>query len=380
MIHMCNDLIRAYDEFSPCPSDPREMDAWMDDVHAFFLDSFPPEEIEAITQSSHMRLLETILRTFIRMGTLSEWEALTVAARLEHVGRLMSSNQVPQRTPEWYSQSKMLLTASEFSTILGTPHAVSMLALQKVAPVSENLRSSTTACCTPEMGPFDWGIRFEPVVKQVMNQMGRAKIVDVGRIVHPENTRLAASPDGIITEADDERRIGRLVEIKCPVRRVIDGTIPNEYWCQMQIQMEVTSIDECEYVEMSFESGYKDHAYTIDGSVCPSDLYDAENNRPKYSGCVWLYQEPDTLELKYAYTAEEKANMEECGWFLHEEIPWHVKKIFRTVVLRDRVWYKSTLEKQAHFWTRVEDARQGRIDPPKKRPEKLVVQVCKIVG
>ena len=381
MFHMCNDLIRACDEFSRCPTDLREMETWMDDFHAFFVESFPPEEIEEIIQTSHIRLLETILRTFIRMGTFSEWEALTVADRLAHVNRLLSSNQVPQRTPEWYSQSKTLLTASEFSTILGTPHAVSMLALQKVAPVSENLRSSTTACCTPEMSPFDWGIRFEPVVKQVMNQMDHVTIVDVGRIVHPENARLAASPDGIIMEAEEARRVGRLVEIKCPVRRVIDGIIPHEYWCQMQIQMEVTSIEECEYVEMSFESGYKDHAYTTVGSkdICSCDLYDTENDIPKYFGRVWLYQEPDTLELKYAYTAEEKANMDELGWFLQEEIPWHVKKVFRIVVSRDRAWYKSTLEKQAHFWTRVEDARQGRIEPPKKRAEKVVVQVCKIV-
>ena len=376
---MCNDLIWACDCITPCSD---EIESWMDDFHKYFTQLFPPEEIESISVGLHMRTVQNVLRKFVQMGTVSEWSALSIEDRLAHIERILSSNQVPQRTPEWYNQSKTVLTASEFSTILGTAHAVSMLALQKATSPSENIRLSTTACCTPEMGPFDWGIRFEPAVKQLLCQIGGLTIIDVGRIVHPENTRLAASPDGIIRSADDSRRIGRLVEIKCPVRRKIDGTIPFHYWCQMQIQMEVTSTDECEYVEIGFESGYKDHLYSLEGSkesVSP-ELYDSEAAKPKHSGHVWLYQEPDTLELKYAYTSVEKDTLEQTGWYLQEEIPWYVKKMFQTVVRRDRNWYKTTLEKQNIFWSRVDDARRGEIEAPKKRAEKSIVRVCKIVG
>ena len=387
MLHMCNDLLKACDDFSPCPTYSGDMEGWLNDFDEYFTDSFPPDEIESVRMESSMRFVKSVFRAFMLNGTSGDWATLTVEERLAHIERLATSNQVAQRTPEWYSQSKLMLTASEFSNILGTPRAVATLALQKVAPVSENSRSKTQACCTPEMGPFDWGIRFEPVVKQVMDMMGHAKILDIGRIIHPENSRLAASPDGIITAADDERRIGRLIEIKCPVKRVIDGTIPHEYWCQMQIQMEVTGIDECEYVEMSFESGYKDHSYTLDSAqqtcspdVYSPDIYDVGEGRPMYSGYVWLFQEPETLELKYAYTYLEKKDMERDGWFLLEEIPWHLKKFYRTVIVRDRAWFKGTAEKQEEFWKRVEDARAGLIEPPKKRAEKVIVQVCKIIG
>ena len=380
MLHMCNDLLKACDDLNPCPTYSADFETWTDDFNDYFADSFPPDEIDEIRMAPCMRFVQSIFRAFMLRESTSEWAKRPLEDRVAHVEHLAKINQVAQRTPEWYSQSKRMLTASEFSNVLGTPRAVSSLALQKVAPDSH--RPNTPACCTPEMGPFDWGIRFEPVVKQVMGMMGNAKILDVGRIVHPENSRLAASPDGIISSADDESRIGRLVEIKCPVRRVIDGTIPHEYWCQMQIQMEVTEIDECEYVEMSFESGYKEHSYTDTDAAqtCSADLYDVGQGRPFYSGYVWLFQEPESLELRYAYTYVEKNDLEREGWFLHEEIPWHLKRIFRTVVNRDRGWYTGTLEKQEEFWKRVEDARAGLIEPPKKRAEKVVVQVCKIVG
>ena len=384
MLHMCNDLLKMCDEESPCPSYLKDAETWLDDFNDYIDDCFPPDEIETISMGPSIRFIQDIFRAFMSKETSGAWAERSVEERLAHVNTLAESIQVTQRTPEWYKQSKTLLTASEFSNVLGTPRAVSNLALQKVAPLSENLRQNTTACCTPEMGPFDWGIRFEPVVKQVLERMDRIKILEMGRVVHPTNPRLAASPDGIIIGADDLSRIGRLLEIKCPITRKIDGTIPQDYWYQMQIQMEVTDIDECDYVEMSFESGYKTHAYTVEDSkdTCAPLLYDIESARPLYCGHFWLLQDPESLDLKYVYTATEKEAAEAAGWCIQEAIPWHVKKIFRTTVVRNREWYASTLVKQEEFWKRVEDARQGLIEPPtpKKRNEKVIVQVCKIVA
>jgi hypothetical protein len=101
-----------------------------------------------------------------------------------------------------------------------------------------------------------------------------------------------------------------------------------------------------------------------------------------YCGHAWLLQDPESLDLKYVYTATERDVAEAAGWCIQETIPWHLKKMFRTTVIRNREWYASTLIKQEEFWKHVEDARQGLIEPPtpKKRSEKLVVQVCKIVA
>ena len=382
MLHMCNDLLKGCDEETPCPSYSADMETWLCDFSDYVEDCFPPDEIDLLLLGPSSRFVQDIFRCFMTKESPSDWAKSLVEERLALVERLSASNQVTQRTPEWYKQSKTLLTASEFSSVLGTPRAVSSLALQKVAPLSENLRQNTTACCTPEMGPFDWGIRFEPVVKQVLERMGQVKLLEMGRLIHPENGRLAASPDGIIVGAADTDRIGRLLEIKCPITRKIDGTIPQDYWYQMQIQMEVTGIDECEYVEMSFESGYKAHSYddTNCKESCAANLYDGEHERPMYSGYMWLLQDPESLELKYAYTSAEKEDLETAGWYVHETIPWYLKSMFRTVVMRNREWYASTLVKQEEFWKRVEDARQGLIEPPSPKKRGVVVQVCKIVG
>jgi hypothetical protein len=74
--------------------------------------------------------------------------------------------------------------------------------------------------------------------------------------------------------------------------------------------------------------------------------------------------------------------MDQDGWFLQETIPWYVKKVFQTTVIRNRDWYAETLAKQEEFWKRVEDAQKGLIElpQPKKRSEKVIVNVCKIVG
>ena len=46
---------------------------------------------------------------------------------------------------------------------------------------------------------------------------------------------------------------GHLVEIKCPITRLlVEDEIPYEYYCQMQIQMEVTQCPAVEYIEMKF--------------------------------------------------------------------------------------------------------------------------------
>jgi hypothetical protein len=382
MLHMCNDLLRECDEEAPCPSYYIDMETWICDFNDYVEECFPPDEIELLLLSPCSKFIQDVFRCFMLKESSGTWAMLPIEERLAHVKRLSASNQVAQRTPEWYRQSKTLLTASEFSNVLGTPRAVSNLALQKVAPLPDNLRPNTTACCTLEMGPFDWGIRFEPVVKQVMERMGQVKLLEMGRLIHPENSSLAASPDGIIIDAADLERVGRLLEIKCPITRKIDGIVPQDYWYQMQIQMEVTGINECEYVEMSFESGYKTHSYSDTNckEYCAANLYDDEQGGPIYSGKVWLLQDPESLELKYAYTETERDKMDEAGWYIHETIPWYLKGMFQTVIIRNREWYASTLVKQEEFWKRVEDARQGLIElpPPKKRG--VVVQVCKILG
>jgi hypothetical protein len=366
------EYLKEYDTSIPCPTYEPLRETWLSSLEGALESEIPWDEFEVPTQmiSSHIDFISDIFTMFLALAKSRAWSTLNLDDRLEHVKRVISYPQITQRTTDWYLQSKGVLTASEFASILGTDRARCTLALQKVAPIPETPSTNRLACSTPEMGPFDWGIRFEPVVKQILEMMWGCKILEIGRLVHKTDTRLAASPDGLIESAQDPNRVGRLLEIKCPVKREINGKIPFEYWCQMQIQMEVADIDECDYIEVKIASAYKDSQY-----VEPSD------ETVKYKGNVWLFQANETCEMKYAYTEEERKKMVELEWNCIETIPWHMNSHFTTTVQRDRAWFESTLEKRNEFWKAVDSARQGLLvlAPSSAKARTPTVTVCKIM-
>jgi hypothetical protein len=101
-----------------------------------------------------------------------------------------------------------------------------------------------------------WGTRFEQIAKDIYCfQNPGINIVDTTCIPHPEYPFLGASPDGILRCADTTHPLhNRLIEIKCPISRILDDSpTSTQYICQMQLQMECTHIDKCEFVEFKFK-------------------------------------------------------------------------------------------------------------------------------
>jgi len=47
--------------------------------------------------------------------------------------------------------------------------------------------------------------------------------------------------------------LGIMLEIKCPWQRKIDGVIPTQYLMQIQGQLEVCDLEECDYLECEIE-------------------------------------------------------------------------------------------------------------------------------
>jgi putative phage-type endonuclease len=363
------DIVEYLDSIKQCPSYENAYLEWSGDLSI-------PNEIEASdvdvnTMEDYIDIVGNMFQTFIKSSSKNTpWSEKESSERKNHIETLINRPNVPQRTQEWYEQSRTVLTASEFSVILGTPRAVETLAHEKTLPPRIPSVNSNSATPTINMGPMDWGVRFEPVVKQILTQLWKANIIDIGRLIHENDKRIAASPDGLIQSAEDETRIGRLLEIKCPIRRVINESVPFEYWCQMQIQMEVADIDECEYVEMKIASPYKSN---IDSYIAPDDI-------PEYYGKVWIVQDVDTCALKYAYTEDELHDFEGSGHVVIETIPWHLERMFNRVISRDRAWFSNTSEKRAEFWTLVESIRSGSIVPSPKRTKipKEVLTVYKM--
>ena len=63
---------------------------------------------------------------------------------------------------------------------------------------------------------------------------------------------------------------GRMLEIKNPFSRVINGIPKDEYWIQMQMQLEVCDLDCCDFLETKFTEYESREAFDADGDFTES--------------------------------------------------------------------------------------------------------------
>lgn len=154
-----------------------------------------------------------------------------------------------QRTDEWHQKRGQMLTASEIykACANASPAAKHEIMIAKLNPrVGGNSQARALI----------WGTRLEQVAKDIYCHLFPGiEIHDTTCIPHPEHSFLGASPDGILKHEDSNHELhGRLIEIKCPISRVLDDTPTSvTYMCQMQLQMECTGLKKCEFVEMKFK-------------------------------------------------------------------------------------------------------------------------------
>ena len=290
---------------------------------------------------------------FKRVAVNPSWVHLSLEERLAKVQRIQTSPQIPQRSEEWYRNYSKVLTASEFSALFTNTKRRKDLVYSKANPPQEQTSNFRLACPTQEMNAIGWGIRFEPVVKQILESKEKCKIYEPGRLQHPTNIQLAASPDGLIASAHHTEMVGRLVEIKCPYSRTIGGEIPLDYWIQMQIQMEVADVDECEYIEANLISKRANQEEPLDlsGTTYQGNLYLLKQ----------IVSEGMPYEYRYIYGDIGSSSMPPIpeGFLCVETIPWGLKSWHRKLVSRDKSWYEATKTWQESFWNDVEKVRQG---------------------
>ena len=308
------------------------------------------------------------LHMFLEKATNKSWRERSKEEKLTHVQTLLNAPQTEQRTQAWYQQVQSILTASEFSSLYSSERQYASLVLSKSGTLAQETSQPNYrhACPTGELNALDWGIRFEPVIKQFLESKYKLKIKDSGRLIHPKDPKIAASPDGFIVDGPRDYA-GRLVEIKCPLSRKIGQGIPFDYWCQMQIQMEVTDIDECMYIEAKLVSR---HAKEQGPLVKPV--------APVFEGVLWLLVNETTYQLVYAYTQEEKDSYLTKGYLEMEEIPWYIESYHMEVVSRERAWYHSTKQLRDDFWKNVEKAKKGEFKIPEPSPKRQKQNVCLI--
>lgn len=209
-------------------------------------------------------------------------------------------NLVMQRSPEWFKMRENLISASDFHLAVGSLDKVTkgenkQLYKKKCGYESQDF---TTA---PAMLH---GVKFESVACNIYSYQNNTKVTDFGLIQHPEHSFIGASPDGITSD-------GVMLEIKNPYSRIIHrGTgVPSEYYLQIQGQLEVCNLEECDYFECSFKF-YKTTADFLsdkdDSNTYSKDLLE--------KGVIITYYDSKLQKTEYIYSDIYTTSNEKMEW------------------------------------------------------------------
>lgn len=249
--------------------------------------------------------------------------------------------QNDQRTDAWHLKRGEMLTASEiYKALPDATHAQKHeIIMSKLVP-----RQRTEG---PGPRALVWGTRFEPIAKEIYCSLSDfpMKIVDTTCIPHPTVSFLGASPDGIIVT--EGLRHGRLVEFKCPISRVFsdDSEVPKAYYHQMQLQMECTGLDLCEYIEFQF----KTPSY--------SEWVDSKS---EYKGFYAVSD--DEMEVKYKDLADTRDPIQWRREVLETSDDWNIvywtlDKYRMKLVEHEYDWLEKNLPSITQVWNTIIDHR-----------------------
>jgi putative phage-type endonuclease len=141
---------------------------------------------------------------------------------------------IKQRTPEWFKLREDRLTASDLYDAIKNPVS---LAKRKLKGTTFN---------SSGVPALKWGTMYEPMATRIYANMMKKEIYEFGLVINDNIKYFGASPDGITED-------GVMIEIKCPIKRkIIDGCIPDKYYYQIQGQLAVCNLKECDYIECEF--------------------------------------------------------------------------------------------------------------------------------
>ena len=313
----------------------------------------------------------------------------------QKIQRLREIPQPVQRTPEWYKFRWNLITASNAWKAFETQSSINQLIYEKCQPLKtfEDNRDDIKMVNTNT--PMHWGQKYEPLSVMIYENMYNSKVEDFGCIQHPVYKFLGASPDGIIIESATGR-YGRMLEIKNPVSREITGIPKKEYWVQMQLQMEVCNLDDCDFLETKFseypdyDSYQKDSSIAYDLSGCEFKSYvTSANNSHKGSiiyfhtkeGSPFYVYQPLNLYLAHDISNWEEENIEKYqsephNYIFMKFIYWKLDKLSCVLVLRNKDWFKNNIEQLAKVWKTIETERVTGFEhraPVKKQKKDSII-------
>jgi putative phage-type endonuclease len=289
------------------------------------------------TVKKQLSMIESIFNNAFSLDINEETishRIVTVNKYKEILNRLLKLPQVEQRSDEWYSIRKNLITASDFAQALGKG---------KFGTVSQFYKKKCgyeIDVIDMEMAPLKWGVRYEEVANMFYKLKMNVEVYEFGILKHPSIDFVGASPDGI-------SELGVMLEIKCPWKRKRTDTIPEQYMYQIQGQLEVCDLEECDYLEC-YISEYDDR-----------DEMKRDNTR-FYKGIIYELQDG-----KYKYGALNDLDYSLPGSMRKEikrEYYYGINEYFLKRIYRDKKMFQEIIEGLGVVWGNVKLYREDETE------------------
>lgn len=287
----------------------------------------------------------------------------------EKIEILRNIPQPEQRTEEWYSMRYNLITASNAYKCFENETSRNSIIYEKCKPHevrSENVFANLNTA-------MHWGQKFEPLSVIIYEKRFNTSIEDFGCIPHNKYKFLGASPDGINVDINNDR-FGRMLEIKNIVNRDIIDEPKKEYWVQMQLQMEVCNLNECDFLETRFKEyeNYEDFkndgtfTHTPDGLEKGVMILFIKNEKPVYE-----YSPLGINEDEYMLWEKHIMDLHENDEFISLNY-WYLHEFSCKLVLRNKKWFNDNIDAIKETWDIIEHDRINGYDhrAPQKRIKK----------
>lgn len=289
----------------------------------------------------------------------------TLAAQRIQVDALRTIPIIEQRSPAWYEARSRVVTASSLAQALG---------LGKYKSQKDFIIEKCGYKVVPFMTapPLIWGTKYEPVAAAVYVRRNDATLYDFGLLNHPNVSFFGASPDGITD-------IGTMLEIKCPYRRKTTGEIPQEYFYQIQGQLDVCDLNECDYIECQFEEYPGFQSFTNDGDKYSADMCEKgvfleyrcnQMSMDVKTEYVYGPANVSSQEIETWVTAEMTRLYNTPGVEYVKDTYWKLAGYMCKRVFRDHAFMNARYSELEHVWAKITQYRKDRelydreIDPP----------------
>ena len=348
-------------------NDKDALSALIESVYITAYSLFTQEELleidfEEKCKSQIVKELE--LRAPVQEPILSKRDIIRIKKQIRKLDKVL---QPAQRTPEWHIFRSNRLTASDFGTAVN------------VNPYSDRKQLIRKKC--GENQPFIagpailHGVKYEDVAIAIYENRNNVIIKEYGCIPHPILSYIGASPDGICSpKSANKNYIGRMLEIKCPKSRKLNGTIPEYYHLQVQGQLEVCELEYCDFLqcvihEVSNETFFNDvredgnHNYLSNGMEkgVLIEYYDNKQKKDaflyapltacntKYDIEEWIDNSIDSildrgdefLGIKYWILHEYSCRLVQRDLVLWEELEEDLTKFWNDVLHYRKIGYES---------------------------------------